>query len=85
MYSVQPGAEAGRSAIYFDSLVYGPPGYQDVPSQAVQFCLQPDNTFLVQNRQSVATDVRICAGIITLFTTANGATSGCAPITLLLA
>ena len=83
LYSDQDSAGAGNEPIYFDSIDniqgYGP------GVDAVQFCLQPDNTFLVQNPSDGATDVMLCAGVIYLYTAANGAASGCTPVTLVKA
>lgn len=79
LYSDQDGGSAGNGPVYFDS-VQQIAGYDS--SSAVQFCLQPDNTFLVQNPIDGATDVRMCAGVVYLFTGANGARSGCTPVIL---
>lgn len=84
LYSDQDAANDGNSPIFFDSLDSSPPGYT-AGTDAVQFCLQSDNTFLVQNPADGATSVMMCAGVLNLFTAANAATSGCTPVTLVKA
>jgi hypothetical protein len=83
LYSDQGLDNAGNEPIYFDSLDtnggYGNGG------TAVQFCLQGDNSFVVQNPSNGATNLMMCAGVVYLFTAENAATSGCTPITLVKA
>ena len=83
LFSDQSSDSSGNGPIYFDSIDtiqgYG------TEVNAVQFCLQDDNSFLVQNAEDGATDVMMCAGVIYLYTAANAATSGCTPVTLVKA
>ncbi|KAK5124917.1 hypothetical protein LTR85_001107 [Meristemomyces frigidus] len=81
-FSDQDSSGAGKEPIYFDSGTtiqsYGAGGYD-----AVQFCLQSDNSFLVQNPTDGAAVVQICSdNFIYLYTAANAATSGCTTVTL---
>lgn len=74
----------GNEPVYFDALDNADGGYNS-GDDAVQFCLQSDNSFVVQNPTSGATSVMICSGTIYLFTEAAAASSGCTPVTLILA
>lgn len=80
LYSNQQDDNSGNGPIFWDSLDaiqgYGP------GEQAVQFCLQNDNTFVVQNPVDGATNVMMCAGVIYLLSAENAATSSCTPVTL---
>lgn len=72
--------DSSNGPIYFDSL-NSIQGY-GASAEAVEFCLQPDNTFTVENPSNGATDVMMCNGVLYLYTAAAGATSGCTPVTL---
>lgn len=83
LYSDQDSSGAGNEPIYFDSVNdIQASGYGN-SDEAVQFCLQSDNTFLVQNPSDGAATVQLCSGVIYLMTAANAASSGCTTVTLI--
>lgn len=82
--NVYSNQAVGNEPIYFDALSNANGGYQS-GDDAVQFCLQTDDTFIVQNPTNGATTVAICSGTIYLFTDQAAATSGCTIITLIMA
>ena len=85
LLSDQDSGNGGNEPIYFDSTANTQiPGYGcgGATSEPVQFCLQSDNTFVVQNPSNGATVVMMCAEILYLFTAADGVASGCTAVTL---
>lgn len=89
LYSDQDLTGSGNGPVYFDDM----DAIMNSNFNPVQFCLQPNNTFVVQNlgndKQDPADDanvVQICSdGVIYLHTEAIAATSGCNTIRLEIA
>ncbi|KAK5769328.1 hypothetical protein LTS12_000255 [Elasticomyces elasticus] len=74
---------AGNGAVYFDSINSIQNSQYGTYSEAVQFCLQPDNTFIVQNPSIGANVLQLCNNRLYLYTAGNATNSGCTSITLL--
>ncbi|KAK3628681.1 hypothetical protein LTR56_018496 [Elasticomyces elasticus] len=83
LYSDQNSQYAGNGAVYFDSINSIQNSQYGTYSEAVQFCLQPDNTFIVQNPSIGANVLQLCNNRLYLYTAGNATNSGCTSITLL--
>jgi hypothetical protein len=90
LYSDQDLGGNGDGPVYFDDL----DTFETSNMFPVQFCLQPDNTFVVQNQGNDKQDptddanvVQICPadGAVYLYTAANALTSGCSTVRLQIA
>jgi hypothetical protein len=90
LYSDQDLGGNGDGSVYFDDL----DAFENSNMFPVQFCLQPDNTFVVQNqgndKQDPADDanlVQICPadGAVYLYTADRALTSGCSTVRLQIA
>ena len=92
VYSDQSTATAGNDIIYFDSNSGtssapggAPPSYGGTTREAVQFCLQNDNTFIVRNTDGATTVCQNTDEHIYLYSATNAAANpGCVAITLRL-
>ena len=94
VYSDQTVANAGNDIIYFDSSSGATPGTAGGPPptyggaatrEAVQFCLQTDNTFIVRNTDGDSTVCQNTDNYIYLLSAANAAAEpDCEPFTLRL-
>lgn len=82
LYSDQDQFNGGSQPIYFDSLT----SYNNNGFVPVEFCLNADNTFTVQNpagANGMANVVQICSdGLVYLFDSATAAQFSCSTVTL---
>jgi len=84
LYSDQDQFNSGAEPIYFDSLA----NYQSNAYEPVQFCLNADNTFTVQNQSGasgLANVVQVCSdGLVYLFDAQTATQNTCSTVTLAL-
>ncbi|KAK3109856.1 hypothetical protein LTR53_016449 [Teratosphaeriaceae sp. CCFEE 6253] len=83
LYSDQNSQYGGNGAVHFDSLNSIQNQQYQTYSEAVQFCLQPDNTFIVQNPSVGANVLQLCNDVLYLYTPGNATNSGCTSVTLI--
>lgn len=85
LYSDQDQFNGGSQPIYFDNIN----NYDNNGFVPVEFCLNSDNTFTVQNpagANGMANVVQICSdGVVYLFDAATAASFGCNTVTLVYA
>ncbi|TKA73603.1 hypothetical protein B0A55_05715 [Friedmanniomyces simplex] len=83
LYSDQNSQYAGDSPLYFDSINSIQNSQYGTYSEAVQFCLQPDNSFIVQNPSIGANVLQLCNNVLWLYTPGNATSSGCTTVKLI--
>jgi len=83
LYSDQNSQYAGNGAVHFDSINSIQNSQYGTYAEAVQFCLQPDKSFIVQNPSIGANILQLCNGVLYLYTAGNATNSGCTSVTLI--
>ncbi|KAK0354564.1 hypothetical protein LTR94_011973 [Friedmanniomyces endolithicus] len=83
LYSDQNSQYAGDSPLYFDSINSIQNSQYGTYAESVQFCLQPDNSFVVQNPSIGANVLQLCNNELWLYTVGNATGSGCTTVKLM--
>ncbi|KAK0899292.1 hypothetical protein LTR91_000957 [Friedmanniomyces endolithicus] len=83
LYSDQNSQYAGDSPLYFDSINSIQNSQYGTYAESVQFCLQPDNSFVVQNPSIGANVLQLCNNELWLCTVGNATGSGCTTVKLM--